>query len=145
MKLGRNPLILAAVLIIAVIALFLVLKPGGDDDSDAPVVTNSATQKQAAKPDQKAKPKPPPIPTVIVKDGQPVDGVLGIEVDEGDQIRFKVESDTDGEIHVHGFDISKNVTAGGSAKLSFKADITGIFEAELEYSGVPIVKLQINP
>jgi len=144
MKSGRNPIILAAVLIIAAIALFVILNPG-DSDDDAPVVTNSATEQPDAQPAEKAKPKPPPVPTVIVKNGEPVDGVLGIEVDQGDQISFKVESDVDEEIHVHGYDISKDVAAGGSVTLSFKADITGIFEAELEHSGVPIVQLQINP
>ncbi|HTU15243.1 MAG TPA: hypothetical protein VMF31_08595 [Solirubrobacterales bacterium] len=146
MKSGRNPLILAAILIVAAVALFLVLKPG-DSGDDAPVVTNSATGPQQTKPAGKAasKPEPAPVPTVIVKNGEPVDGVLGIEVDQGDRITFKVESDVDEEIHVHGFDISKDVAAGGSSTLSFKADITGIYEAELEHSGVPIVKLQINP
>lgn len=144
MKSGRNPLILAAILVVAAIALFLVLKPG-DSDDEAPVVTNSATGQQQAKPDEKAKPKPEPVPTVIVKNGKPVDGVLGIEVEQGDRITFKVKSDVDEEIHVHGYDISKDIAAGGSATLAFDADITGIYEAELEHSAVPIAELQVNP
>ncbi len=144
MKSGRNPLILGAVLIVVLAALFLILKPGDSDDSSDPVVTNSATETQEQPATKKAKPKPPPVPTVVIKNGEPVDGVLGIEVDQGDQIKFKVESDVDEEIHVHGYDISKDVSAGDSTTLSFPADLPGIYEAELELSGVPIVELQVN-
>ena len=119
MKSGRNPLILGAALIVVLVALFLILKPGDSDDSDAPVVTNSATGSQELPATgKKAKPKPQPIPTVVIRNGEPVDGVLGIEVDQGDQIKFKVESDVDEEIHVHGYDISKDVSAGDSTTLS---------------------------
>jgi hypothetical protein len=146
MNLGRSPLILGTVLIVTAVALFLALRPGDSDESDGPVVANSATEETKAKPaKKKSKPKPPPVPTVVVKNGEPVDGVLGIEVDEGEQITFEVKSDVDEEIHVHGFDLSKDVSAGSSARLSFPASITGIFEVELEFSGVPIAELQINP
>lgn len=144
MKSGRNPLILGAVLIVVLVALFLILKPGDSDDSSGPIVINSATGTEGQAPAKKSKPKPPPVPTVVIKNGEPVDGVLGIEVDQGDQIKFKVESDVDEEIHVHGYDISKDVSAGDSTTLSFPADLPGIYEAELELSGVPIVKLQVN-
>ncbi len=43
-------------------------------------------------------------------------------------MRFRVESDVADEIHVHGFDITKEVAAGGSASFSFPADIEGVFE-----------------
>jgi len=147
MKSGRNPLILGAILVVAVIALFLVLRPGESDDSEGPVVTNSATEQNETEPAEKkkSKPKPPPVPTVVVKNGEPVDGVLGIEVNEGENITFEVKSDVDEEIHVHGFDITQDVAAGGTAKLSFPANITGIFEVELEFSGVPVAELQVNP
>lgn len=146
MKIARNPFALAAVLAVAAAALFVILEPGDSDDSDGPVVTNSATGKTDVKPaKERSKPRTPPVPTVVVREGAPVDGVLGVEVDQGDRITFKVESDVDEEVHVHGFDISKDVAAGGTARLSFPATITGIFEVELEYSGVPVAELQVNP
>jgi hypothetical protein len=145
MKVRRNPLALGAILVVAAAALFVILEPGDSGDSDGPVVTNSATGAGDVKPAKSSKPKPPPVPTVVVKNGQPVDGVLGIEVEQGGEITFRVESDVDEEIHVHGFDISRDVAAGGTARLSFPATITGIFEVELEYSGVPIAELQVSP
>ncbi len=148
MKLGRNPLVLGAVLVIAAIALFVILEPDNSGEAEGPVVTNSATGESEARPAKEKsnpKPKPLPVPTVIVRNGEPVDGILGIKVDQGDEITFRVKSDIDEEVHVHGFDISEDVSAGGTAKLSFPATITGIFEVELEYSGVPVAELQVSP
>jgi len=147
MKSGRSKLALGAALIVAVIALFLILKPGDSDDGSppAPVVSSSTGSTGVNGQDKVEKPKPPPVPTVIFRDGEPEDGVLKIDVKEGDQIRFNVKSDVPEEVHVHGYDISQDVAAGGTAKLDFKAEITGIFEAEMERSGIPIVELQINP
>lgn len=140
--------VLAAVAVVVVaVGLFLVLKPGDSDEGSSgsqPVASNPSNgdSEQAKKP---VKPSEPAVPTITLKDGQPVDGVLEIDVDEGDQIEFRVKSDVDEEIHVHGYDISQDVAAGQTAELSFEADITGIFEAELELSSVPIAEIQINP
>ena len=145
MKSGRNPLILGAALIVVLVALFLILKPGDSDDSDAPVVTNSATGSQELPATgKKAKPKPQPIPTVVIRNGEPVDGVLGIEVDQGDQIKFKVESDVYLVMHLRPPGTTQAQSAVHCTTLSFPADLPGIYEAELELSGVPIVKLQVN-
>jgi hypothetical protein len=54
-------------------------------------------------------------------------------------------SDVEDEVHVHGYDVSKEVAAGGTAKFSFPAEITGVFEVELEQTAVPIANLQVNP
>lgn len=85
------------------------------------------------------------MPTVLVRNGQPMGGVLKIDVKEGDRIEFKVDSDLSEEIHVHGFDVSKDVDAGQTVKLAFDADFTGIFETELEGTAVPIAEIQVNP
>ncbi len=47
-------------------------------------------------------------------------------------MRFRVESDVADEIHVHGYDLKKDVPAGGSVSFSFPASIEGVFEVELE-------------
>ena len=41
-------------------------------------------------------------------------------------------SDVADEIHVHGYDLKKDVPAGGSVRFSFPASIEGVFEIELE-------------
>jgi hypothetical protein len=85
------------------------------------------------------------VPTIVVRGGEPVGGVQKLEFDAGEEIRFRVSSDAAEEIHVHGYDIAKDVPAGGTVEFAFPAELEGIYEAELEELGVQIAELQINP
>jgi hypothetical protein len=113
-------LIPVAVAIAAVVVLFIVLS-GDDDDSDSGPVT------------------------ITVENGQPVGGVQEIEVQSGDHIRFTVDSDVDEEVHLHGYDIAKDVEAGGSVEYDVPATIEGRFEVELEHSKVPLAEISVTP
>ena len=84
-------------------------------------------------------------PTIVVKNGEPVGGVQELEYSAGDQIRFSVDSDVADEIHVHGYDLMKDVPAGGTVSFSFPAEIEGIFEVELEGRKEQIAELRVNP
>ena len=90
-------------------------------------------------------PAEPAVQTVRVVNGKPDGGIKTISYTKGDQIRLKVQSDTADEIHVHGYDLKKDVTAGGSVEFDFKATIEGRFEVELENAGTQIATLQVNP
>ena len=87
----------------------------------------------------------PAVQTVRVVNGQPAGGIKTISYTKGDQIRLKVQSDTADEIHVHGYDLKKDVTAGGSVEFDFKATIEGRFEVELENAGTQIAMLEVDP
>jgi len=108
---------------------------GGGSDDDAESETGT-TQTQ---------PSVPAVRTVRVVNGQPQGGVRRLEYKKGDRIRFKVQSDVADEIHVHGYDVMKDVTAGGSASFSFTASIEGRFEVELEDAGTQIAELEVEP
>jgi heme/copper-type cytochrome/quinol oxidase subunit 2 len=85
------------------------------------------------------------VPTIVVKNGKPMGGVRNLTYNKGEQIRFKVESDVSDEVHVHGYDIMKDVKAGGSVSFDFPANIEGVFEAELEGRKEQIIELTVNP
>jgi hypothetical protein len=85
------------------------------------------------------------VPTIVVRDGEPVGGIQELEYSAGEDIRFRVSSDAAEEIHVHGYDFSQNVPAGGTIEFDFPAELEGIYEAELEELGVQIAELRINP
>jgi hypothetical protein len=85
------------------------------------------------------------VPTITVRNGEPVGGIQTLEFSAGDEIRFRVASDEAEEIHVHGYDISQEVPAGGVVEFDFPAELEGIYEAELEELGVQIAELRINP
>ncbi len=84
-------------------------------------------------------------PTIAVKGKKPVGGIQKLTFNKGDRVQFTVTSDQAEEVHTHGYDIAKDVGPGEPATFDFKATIEGIFEVELEKSGVQIAKLTVNP
>ena len=86
-----------------------------------------------------------PEATIVVENGEPVGGVEELEYDAGEEVAFRVESDVADEIHVHGYDLMKDVEAGGSVDFSFPAEIEGIFEVELEGRKEQIAEIRVNP
>jgi hypothetical protein len=131
-----------AVLVIA----FVIAQGSGDDNGDK---TTATTAPAASTPSGTAPatttPAAPPVPTIVVQGGKPTGGVKDIEVSKGDRIRFKVRSDVADEIHVHGYDLMKDVQAGGSVSFDFKASIDGKFEVELEGRKEQIASLVVEP
>jgi hypothetical protein len=85
------------------------------------------------------------VPTIVVKSGKPVGGIKQLTYNEGERVRFKVDSDVSDEVHMHGYDIMKDVKAGGSVSFDFPATIEGVFEAELEGRKEQILELRVNP
>lgn len=122
-----------AVLLLALAALAGLAACGGSDSGGSDNGGNSITENTNA------------VPTIVVKNGEPVGGVQELEYNAGDQIRFEVDSDVADEIHVHGYDLMKDVPAGGSVSFSFPAEIEGIFEVELEGRKEQIAELRVNP
>ena len=103
---------------------------GGDDDG------TGSEQPETAKPE---------IETIDVRGGEPVGGVAELDYKKGDRVRFRVRSDVTEEVHVHGYDVTKDVGAGGSVKFDFPADIDGLFEVELEQSHTELATLRVSP
>ena len=85
------------------------------------------------------------VTTIVIKHGKPVGGIADLTYNKGEQVRFKVDSDVSDEVHVHGYDIMKDVKAGGSVSFDFPATIEGVFEAELEGRKEQILELTVNP
>ena len=115
-----------AVVVVAVV-LLIVLK---NDDSDE--TTSNANDKGK-------------VTTIVIKHGKPVGGITDLTYNKGEQVRFKVDSDVSDEVHMHGYDIMKDVKAGGSVSFDFPATIEGVFEAELEGRKEQILELTVNP
>jgi hypothetical protein len=85
------------------------------------------------------------VPTIVVKNGAPEGGVRSLTYIKGDQIRFQVDSDASDEVHIHGYDLSEDVEAGGSVRFDFPADLEGVFEVELEGRKAQIAELRVSP
>jgi hypothetical protein len=90
-------------------------------------------------------PESPSLATIVVRDGQPVDGVQELEFTRGERISFAVESDAADEVHLHGYDVSQDVEAGGRVEFDVPATIEGVFEVELELSAVQLAEISVTP
>jgi plastocyanin len=131
--------------VVVAVVLFVVLRDDGGDGSSEATTTSAAPQ--AGGPPGKSKGSARPAETTIVVDesGKPVGGIAEISVDEGETVRFTVRSAVADEVHMHGYDIGKDVEAGGSVTFDFPATIEGVFEAELESRREQILELRVNP
>lgn len=81
----------------------------------------------------------------IVVAGGAVERVERFDVPIDGAVRLTVTADRSDEVHLHGYDLHADVTADAGAILEFSATIPGIFEIELEGSGVLIGELQVAP
>jgi hypothetical protein len=71
---------------------------------------------------------------VTIADGKVApDPSRKVEVATGDHVHLSVTSDHADEVHVHGYDIEKEVSAGGTVTIDFTADIPGQFEVEVHH------------
>ncbi len=145
----RIGLLVAAVA--ALVLAFVVLSPTGDERGSVTTPTPTAPATKAGEPatTTATTPSQPPAPQftrIRVQNGEAVGGVKTINVKRGERARILVSSqDTSDEVHVHGYDISRDLKAGDSVRLSFVADAEGIFEIELEEAHTQIARLVVEP
>ena len=155
-NLQRLAIVVGAIVVLVV--AYVVFSGGGDDGKKAasqPAATGasstqstdtSATDTSGTDTSGTTTAAPPPAPpTVRVVGAKPQGGVKKLTFSKGDTIRFRVVSDTADEIHVHGYDLMKDVPKGGSVTFSFKGSIDGRFVVELEGHGEQIAELDVQP
>jgi cytoskeletal protein RodZ len=121
---------------------------GATTTDDSGSETGSTTDDGTTSDDSTGTSTTPTVPasqTINVVNGQPQGGIKTVSFNTGDQVLLKVNSDTADEIHVHGYDLKKDVEKGGSVTFSFKATIEGRFEVELENAGTQIANLEVQP
>ena len=83
--------------------------------------------------------------TIVVANGAPKDGIVRKTVKRGDRVLVVVTSDVSDEVHVHGYDLKRNVTPAKPARIAFVAKLPGRFELELEERGLQIGELTVEP
>jgi hypothetical protein len=141
-------LLIGALALIAAVALFVVLRDDGGSDATTTTTQADVTTTPAAeqpKPEKPEKPEEPEVATIVVENGRPVGGIAELEFAKGDQIRFVVESDVADHVHLHGYDVFRDIAAGGKAEFDVPATIEGVFEVELEDRVVPLAEITVTP
>lgn len=142
------------------VALFFVLRDSGDDEPSTPAETEQTTGGNDAGTNGDEGPDGagdgqaggdgpgggrPEIPTIVVRGGEPVGGVAELSFTRGDRIRFAVRSDVADHVHLHGYDVMKDVRPGDRVTFNVPATIEGVFEVELEDRVVPLAEITVNP
>ena len=152
-------MLVVAALAVAVIA-FLIASPGSDDGDGEQAAQTTTTQTETeTEPETEAEtetetepaaPPPPQVTRIRIQGGQVVGGAKTIEVAQGEPVRLVVTADAPDEIHLHGYDITRNAAPGTPARFNFRANLEGVFEIEshvAEDAGQnPLVaRLMVNP
>jgi hypothetical protein len=117
---GQRVGLLAAAAAVAV-AAFVIAKPGSDDNQ---------TEK---------------VTRIELKQHQPVSGPRRIKVAKGDRVRIVVTSNAPDELHLHGYDIEREVAPGNPARFGFEARLEGVFQLESHKTENEVAKLQVEP
>jgi FtsP/CotA-like multicopper oxidase with cupredoxin domain len=119
----NRTIVVAVLVLVGLATLFLLLRPGPSQNSA------DATRERTI--------------DLAVEDGAMTPDE--VEVGEGDRVMLRMTSEEPVEIHLHGYDIEREVTPGEPAKLSFEADLTGRFEIENHESEEVLGVLIVQP
>jgi hypothetical protein len=142
---------MAVVLLVAGFALTSCGGDGGDTTETTQTETTTGTTTETTTDTtttDTTTEEQPPGPTVVrvrVVGGVPKGGIVRKTVKQGDRVVLVVTSDVADEVHLHGYDISRDVRARGTARIRFLAKVPGRFEVELEKRGVQIADLTVEP
>ncbi|HEX7255618.1 MAG TPA: hypothetical protein VF236_06790 [Gaiellaceae bacterium] len=147
-----NRLLIVAVALVLAGGLYFVLRPDDTDEPSAgPPATTQSTTTATAPTTTAEQPPPPPGPPpparvrITIRDGLPVGGVRRVTVARGRRVILQVTSDVTDHVHLHGYDIMRDVGPGQPAQISFRATIVGTVEAELEDRHVQIATITTKP
>jgi hypothetical protein len=144
-------LLIVAAAVAAALVLFVVLSPDdGEDNAASTIPTTTETVTTSTEPSVPPPPRPPAPPPparvrITVRDGTPVGGVRRVTVGKGRRVILMVRSDVSDHVHLHGYDIMRDVGPGMPAQISFRATIIGTVEAELEDRHVPLARITTQP
>ena len=130
---GRQRLALLAVAAVIAVGAVLLLRTGEDEDDSKPAETTAQTQ---TSPRAKPKPKPP-----LLQPGSQ----RTIRVKKGATVAFRVRAKSPEEVHVHGYNILRQVPLNRTVSVRFPAKLEGVYEIELEVSHTPLGKLEVRP
>lgn len=144
---------LVVVLIVAIVGFSagVALSSCGGEDEASPTTTTTTepqtttTQTETQTQTETTEPDKATVVRITVRGGVPAGGIARPSVDKGDRVVLVVTSDLADEVHLHGYDLSRDVGPGQPARIAFRATIPGRFEVELEDRGVPIAELTVKP
>ena len=143
-----SKLLIAAAGIAVAAVLFIVLRPDDEQASNPPPPPPPPPAGTTVA--EPPPPKPPPAPKVVrvnivVRGGRPAGGIRRVTVAKNRRVILTVRADVTDEVHLHGYDVMRDIAPGKPGRIDFRATIPGRFEVELEDAGLQIADLTVNP
>ena len=138
-------LVIVAAAIVVAAGLFFLLRPSDDDGAATATTSTGPTTDTTTEPPPPPAPPPPARVEITVRDGRAVGGVRRVTVAKGRRVILIVDSDVADHVHLHGYDVMRDVAPGIPARLAFRATIVGTVEVELEDGGVPLATVTTQP
>jgi hypothetical protein len=124
--------------VVALVILFVLLRP--DDESEGASPTPSSptiTETSSPSGSVSSAPSESEAPDRTTVEVTYRDGAV--------QVRLLLHADVVDEVHLHGYDLSANVTPQVPARIDFVANAAGVYDVELEDAGEPLFELEIVP
>ena len=149
MPLGlRRVVLLALVAFGGLVAGIALASCGGDGEATGTtetLTTTTTTTETTATTTTEPEVEKPTVVRIVVVNAAPKGGIVRKSVDKGDRVVIVVKSDVADEVHLHGYDLTIDVSPGRTARIRFRATVPGRFEVELEKRGVQIADLTVEP
>jgi hypothetical protein len=126
-KVGIRNLVAVLVTLILLVVLFLLLRP---QESSAPQSSEAGETQEE--------------PVALAINGNNM-YPAEVSVTEGNHVNLQITSDHPIELHLHGYDLEKEVAPGEPAELAFDATITGRFAIEDHNTETELGVLLVQP
>ena len=144
-----------AVMLAAVAASVVALVGcGGNDGTDAVTTTETVataptdtttTETAPAETTRAAPAAQAQLVTIRVVGGQPQGGIQRPTIDQGEKVVLVVRSDSGEAVHLHGYNLEKDIAPGKPIRLPVTANIAVRFELELHPSDTLLGVMEVKP
>lgn len=142
------------VMLVAVAASAVALAGCGGDDgtstTDATDTETVATTPPPPPPETTTTTSAPATPqakvvAIRVVGGQPQGGIQRPTIEQGTKVVLVVRTDSGEGVHLHGYDLEKDVVPGKPVRIPFTANLPGRFEVELHPTDTLLAVLEVRP
>ena len=142
---------------VALVALFLVLRDDGGGaaidgatsertTTQAPTTPGPTTPHPSPRPrPRRARPNAVELDIVVGRGNRVAGGIQRATARKGQRVVISVTAPVADEVHVHGYDITRDIRPGRRARIGFRATLVGRFVIELEERHLHIGELEVRP
>jgi len=150
---SSKPIVFLAAAVAVVVGLWFLFKPpraeltvpGTAPVGDAHASSAMGSPGNASQAPAAGGPAGTEVFELVIKSARPVGGPILLQVHEGQQVTLNIRSDSDDELHLHGYDLHAHITPRQIASLQFNANRTGHFGLELHKARTELGALEVYP